>query len=212
MDSYMKDNLCEQAASYALGALDGDELVLFERHLEQGCGTCETELNKSQFVINQLCNIAPAVTPPSSVRSKLLARIQDEPLPDQDLANQPLTTKVDKSEAGLTFIKATDGLWQELMPGILLKPLSINTAQNQMTALVRMAPGATYPPHRHTTPEEFYCLEGTCFIGGQLLYPGDYHRAEIGTIHHETSTKDGCLILGIFSPNNEMLDPLSPHG
>jgi hypothetical protein len=49
-------------------------------------------------------------------------------------------------------------------------------------------------------------LEGTCLIGGQLLQQGDYHRAEIGTVHHETSTEDGCLMLIIFSPNNELLE------
>ena len=75
-----------------------------------------------------------------------------------------------------------------------------------MTALARMAPNTHYAAHRHATPEEFYILEGACNVDGQLLYPGDYHRAETGSIHYDTSTQDGCLMLIIFSPNNEMLD------
>ncbi|GJL71966.1 MAG: hypothetical protein NMNS01_11650 [Nitrosomonas sp.] len=51
-----------------------------------------------------------------------------------------------------------------------------------------------------------YVLEGTCQFDEQLLQPGDYHRADAGSIHNQTATKDGCLMLMIFSPNNEMLD------
>jgi ChrR-like protein with cupin domain len=203
MDSDMKDDFCEQAALYALGALDGDELVLFERHLEQGCCACETELNKSQFVIDQLSYIAPAVTPPSSIRSKLLERIKNKPLLDRK--NQPLETKIERPEVGLTFIKAGDDRWQEILPGIKLKPLFVDEKQGRMTALARMEPNTAYAAHRHTAPEELYVLEGTCFCGGQLLYPGDYHRAETGSIHTETSTTEGCLMFIIFSPENEML-------
>ena len=70
--------------------------------------------------------------------------------------------------------------------------------QGRMTALARMEPNTSYTAHRHSAPEEFYLLEGTCYVDGQLLQTGDYHRAETGSIHTETSTKDGCLMF-IFS-------------
>jgi anti-sigma factor ChrR (cupin superfamily) len=203
MDSDMKDDFCEQAALYALGVLDGDELILFERHLEQGCGICETELNKSQYVIDQLSHIPPTVSPPSSIRSTLLQRIKNVPLHNRE--NQPLETKIERPNEGLTFIKAADNRWQEILPGIKLKPLFVDKKQRRMTALARMEPNTAYAAHRHTAPEEFYILEGSCFCGGQLLYPGDYHRAETGSIHTETSTTEGCLMFIIFSPENEML-------
>lgn len=200
----MTDDLCKQATLYALGALDGDEVMLFERHLELGCDTCKAELNKFQFVIDQLNHVPPAVSPPSSIRSTLLQRIKNEPLLDRE--NRPIETKIKKSEVGLTFIKAADDRWQEILPGIKLKPLFVDKKQGRMTALARMEPNTAYAAHRHTAPEEFYVLEGTCFCGGQLLHPGDYHRAETGSIHAETSTKDGCLMFIIFSPENEMID------
>lgn len=204
INSPMANDLCKQVALYALGALDGDELMLFERHLEQGCGTCETELYKSQLVVDQLNHAPPAVSPPPSIRSTLLQRIKNEPLLDRRY--QPLEAKIKESETGLTFIKATDNRWQEILPGIKLKPLFVDKEQGRMTALARMEPNTAYAAHRHTAPEEFYVLEGTCYCGGQLLHPGDYHRAETGSIHTETSTKDGCLMFIIFSPENEMLD------
>ena len=200
------DETSERAALYALGALEGEEVQAFEQHLEEGCVSCQAELEGFKAVVGQLGHSATVVAPRNSLRTELMERVKNE---GQGSKKDDIPTpQAKEGEAGLTFVRASDELWQEVMPGILLKPLSVDTAQGRMTALVRMAPGVTYPPHRHTAPEEFYCLEGTCFIGGQLLHPGDYHRAETGTIHHETSTKDGCLILGIFSPNNEMFDPI----
>ncbi len=203
--SHPTDKTSEQAALYALGALEGEEVQAFEQHLEEGCASCQVELEGFNAVVGQLGHSATALTPRDSLRTELMERVKSK---SQGKESDILHPQTKEGEAGLTFVRSSDELWQEVMPGILLKPLSVDTAQGRMTALVRMAPGVTYPAHRHTAPEEFYCLEGTCFIGGQLLHPGDYHRAETGTIHHETSTKDGCLILGIFSPNNEMLDPV----
>jgi len=53
--------------------------------------------------------------------------------------------------------------------------------------------------------EELYVLEGGCSIAGHEMAVGDYHRAEAGTEHHNTSTDDGCLLLVISSPQNELL-------
>lgn len=40
---------------------------------------------------------------------------------------------------------------------------------------------------------------------GRAMTVGDYHRAEAGTEHYDTSTDEGCLLLVISSPQNEML-------
>ena len=69
-----------------------------------------------------------------------------------------------------------------------------------------MTAGCRYAPHRHLEPEELYVLEGTCVCGGRLLRAGDYRRAEAGTSDvTDTYTDDGCLMLVIFSPHNQML-------
>lgn len=199
------EDLCKQASLYALGALDGDELRLFERHLDQGCSNCNTALSKFQLVVNQLSHVPPVVPPPSSIRSTLLQRIKKEPLASQP-ETQPFETEPEKTETGLIFVKSADSRWQEILPGIKLMPFFFDNKQGRLTALIRMEPNTAYAAHRHKAPEELYVLEGTCFCGGRLLLPGDYHRAETGSIHDETSTKDGCLMFIIFSPENEILD------
>lgn len=106
---------------------------------------------------------------------------------------------------GLTFIAASEGTWRGIAPGVMAKLLSFDPISRRTTTLLRFAPGTSYAPHRHTAVEELYVLEGGCRIAGREMTVGDYHRAEAGTVHHDTSTDDGCLLLAISSPQNEML-------
>jgi quercetin dioxygenase-like cupin family protein len=106
---------------------------------------------------------------------------------------------------GLTFIRAFEGTWRGIAPGVMAKVLSFDPASCRTTTLLRFAPGIRYAPHRHTAVEELYVLEGGCSIAGREMTVGDYHRAEAGTVHHDTSTDEGCLLLVISSPQNEML-------
>lgn len=110
-----------------------------------------------------------------------------------------------QSSRGLTFIRASEGAWRELAPGVMAKMLSFDSASRRATALLRILPGTGYAPHRHTETEELFVLEGGCVCAGRELKVGDYHRAEAGTEHHDTSSDDGCLLLVISSPHNEML-------
>jgi hypothetical protein len=106
---------------------------------------------------------------------------------------------------GLTFIKAAEGSWREIAPGAMVKVLSFDMISRRTTALLRFAPGTRYAPHRHTEAEELYVLQGGCSIAGREMTVGDYHRAEVGTEHYDTSTDEGCLLLVISSPQNEIL-------
>lgn len=106
---------------------------------------------------------------------------------------------------GLTFIRESEGTWRGIAPGVMAKLLSFDPISRRITTVLRFAPGTNYAPHRHTTVEELYVLEGGCNIAGREMTVGDYHRAEAGTVHYDTSTDEGCLLLVISSPQNEML-------
>jgi quercetin dioxygenase-like cupin family protein len=109
------------------------------------------------------------------------------------------------SADGLTFVKASEGTWWGIAPGVTAKVLSFDSVSRRTTTLLRIAPGTSYAPHRHAAVEELYVLEGGCSIAGREMTVGDYHRAEAGTDHHDTSSDDGCLLLVISSSQNEML-------
>lgn len=109
------------------------------------------------------------------------------------------------SSDGLTFVKASEGVWRNIAQGVTAKLLAFDPVSRRTTTLLRFLPGTSYAPHRHAAVEELYVLEGGCSIAGREMAVGDYHRAEAGTIHHDTSTDDGCLLLVISSPHNEMV-------
>jgi anti-sigma factor ChrR (cupin superfamily) len=177
----------EQAESYALGLLEDAERKQFEAHLSSGCALCVVHLQETWDALVLVPASLEPRTPPPEVKSRLMAEITSE---------QP----------GYRFIPAAEGEWQTLADGVRVKILHHDLSQNRLTALVRMDPGSRYDDHRHTQPEEIYVLEGSCFCGARLLLPGDYHRAETGSIHLDTRTDEGSLMLVITSAQNEMIE------
>lgn len=178
----------EQAALYVLGILEPDEVLAFER-----CLKVSAELKAFQAVVGEFAHSVQPIQPPPSLKERLFARIEGH-------------TDVKLDAAGeLTFVKSSEGVWQEIAPGVRAKMLFFDPVSRRATALVRMAAGSRYAPHRHTEAEELFILEGGCFSGGRELRAGDYHRAEAGSVHYDTSSDDGCLALVVSSPQNEML-------
>ena len=68
--------------------------------------------------------------------------------------------------------------WEEVARGISCKLLATDSEKNRVSMLVRLAPGAEYPPHRHAGVEELYLLHGELIINNKKLYTGEYVRAE----------------------------------
>ncbi|MDN5941638.1 MAG: cupin domain-containing protein, partial [Nitrospira sp.] len=144
-------------------------------------------------VANTLALNAVPVAPRASLRERVLAQVvkQIEPRPQM--------------ESAFSFLRTSELEWQEVSPGTFIKVLHEDTVNARATVLCRMEPGSTYGSHRHAQMEELYVLEGTCHCAGRLMYPGDYHRAEAGSIHPPTWTETGSLMLVISSTHNEML-------
>jgi anti-sigma-K factor RskA len=63
------------APVYAVGALDGDDLVRFQAHLREGCPTCEAVLRDSEEALAALGREAPPMIPPAHVRDALIRRV-----------------------------------------------------------------------------------------------------------------------------------------
>jgi anti-sigma-K factor RskA len=81
-----------QADIYALGALDGDELVSFEAHLAAGCSTCEQHLRQTHEALTLLPQALEPIAPPLTVRARLLAQIADE------VARPPAVTRLPRRQ------------------------------------------------------------------------------------------------------------------
>ena len=61
-----------------------------------------------------------------------------------------------------------------------------------------MAAGGLLPEHEHAGLEEIFLLGGSCHCQGTRLLAGDYHRADGGSEHHDTTTDEGCVMVVVL--------------
>ncbi len=89
-------------------------------------------------------------------------------------------------------VRAEDGQWQPFGPGLALKVL--HEADGVMSYLLRLAPGAALPPHRHPMDEECVVLEGALRIGELEVAAGGFHLGRQDVLHMPIVSEHGALI------------------
>jgi len=198
----IEEELEENAALYALGALGQHEARSLDRHLAEGCEVCAAELKEFESVVEALGHAAPAAAPPASAREKLLARLSAEAEPQQTSAPN------DEQDAAQTplVVRADEGRWYEMSAGVLCKRLFVDTTRNTVTTLLKLDAGARMPMHRHRGIEECYVIEGDVCTNNQNLKTGDYTCAMEGSIHHPITTVNGALLLIVAPQSYEVLE------
>jgi hypothetical protein len=67
----------DDAATYALGALDGDELEAFRRHLVT-CSVCQEEVHSLQQLTTMLATAAPQYPAPKRLRRRVMADVHQD--------------------------------------------------------------------------------------------------------------------------------------
>jgi anti-sigma factor ChrR (cupin superfamily) len=186
-----KPSTCQQADlvyGFAVGALSATEAKDFASHLAT-CAKCSKELDTLRPVIASFVGWPSDVLRPStSLWDRLSERIGGD---------RPLT-----ETAGTRQSKKLE--WKEAGPGISYKLLATDLANDRVSMLVRLAPGADYPAHRHTEFEELHLLDGELFIDDRKLHAGDYYRAERGTVDTRVWSATGCTCVLMTSLQDEL--------
>jgi anti-sigma factor ChrR (cupin superfamily) len=109
-----------------------------------------------------------------------------------------------KQTARSTFIDVPELPWESTpFPGIERKLLHQDPS-GRLTALIRMAPGAKLPRHRHAGLEQSFVLEGSLVDDDGACPAGHYVWRRPGSVHAAWAPA-GCLVLGIFDAPNEFL-------
>lgn len=190
----LTEEITERAALYALGQLPDEDALRFESHLAGQCEVCTAELRAFEEVCAELALTTPEAVPSPQVREKLLSQLGQikqsgivEPFPQQ------------ASTANTLTVYATEGEWQELSEGVFVKELYTDEKKGVVTSLFKMLPGTRAQAHKHLGVEECLVLEGDFHVNDLILGPGDYHRAEEGTVHQHLYSEKGNLLL-IISP------------
>lgn len=190
--------LRDRAAAHALGALSAELARPYEEHLTM-CDTCRAEVDSLALLIGRIGLIAAEAEPPVGLKARLLERVRSEgPNATRTaLEMQPWKSWVPRpaERDEMTFAFSDEGGWESTaFSGIDVRRLSVDESRRAISMLVRMAPGTSYPPHRHGGPEECFVISGDISVGPVVMRAGDYQRCEIGSIHGVQSTVGGCLL------------------
>jgi anti-sigma factor ChrR (cupin superfamily) len=174
----------EQVSAYALQALPAADVPAIEAHLAT-CAQCRAELESLRQTIDSFVAWPTDVLRPTrSLQERLALRIAadtgGEPVPPP-----PRTW--------------SEPEWEEVAPGISCKLLAKDPERHLISMLVRLIPGASYPPHTHAGVEELHLLDGELWIDDRKLFPGDYNRGEPGTGDQRVWSETGCTCVLITS-------------
>ncbi len=185
-------------SAYSLGSLDPEETEIIEKHLQSGCSLCLESLTEYQTTIGFLSLTIKPVNPPPQIKEALFTKIDTLAPTDRSLSKNEIINQI---------VRAEDGRWEEIFPGITLKTLSKHPEKGYDIILMHMSPGSVLPRHKHLGVEDVYVLEGTGSNDGIHFKAGDFASAPPGSIHEETYTSDGCLMLVVlpkieFLPSN----------
>ena len=190
--------LQDKALLASFGLAEND----YEQEILEAAGKGDTgalaELRAYRDALAHVAQTVPAVDPPAGLKEKLMARIA---------AKQPsLPPGWHTHEPGFDYVLNGDGLWKDgPIPGVKFQILHYDSKADLLTQLVKLEPGAKFPPHRHGAAEQCLVLDGNVSIGTLSLGKGDFNLAHPGTDHGEMTTVDGCLLLLINNPHDEIL-------
>jgi quercetin dioxygenase-like cupin family protein len=180
---------CEQSevtCAYAAQALAASEVAAAEAHIAS-CVDCQRELASIRPVVNRFVSWPTDVLrPTTSLQARLALRIAEE------TGKQPV----------LPARQWFEPEWEQVAPGIECKVLATDTERHRVSMLVRLGPGASYPPHTHAGVEELHLLDGELFIDGRKLVPGDYNYGAPGAVDQHVWSETGCTCVLITSTND----------
>jgi anti-sigma factor ChrR (cupin superfamily) len=182
------------AALQALDTMDESERRVLAEKL-QASPELQSELAAFETAISAIAYTAPAVPVAPDLKNRLFQRIAELPIVASPTENNPPSL----------IVRSRDVKWRPYsVPGISIGKLYLDKKKREITCLMRLEPGVTFPLHRHADSEEVFVLEGDLTVEGEVCYQGDYIRSVPGSIHSPV-TEGGCLLLIKSSTNNERL-------
>ncbi len=169
--------LSEQVFLYAAEVLPPEEAAAVEAHLAD-CAACRQELDSLNPVVDSFAEWpVDVLRPRASLWGRVAHRIVEETGQPPEVADPEPWAEPE---------------WKEVAPGISCKLLATDTERHRVSMLVRLEPGTDYPPHTHGGVEELHLVRGELYINERKLYPGEFSRAEAGTVDTRVWSETGC--------------------
>ena len=193
------------AALQALDTLDESESRALTEKL---IASPEVQSERAAFeaAIAAIAYTAPPVPVAPDLKNRLFQRIAElPPTPAESVNLKPIVTSPTENNTPSLIVRSNEVKWKSYgVPGVWLRKLYIDKQKREITCLMRLEPGSTFPLHRHAGSEEVFVLEGDLIVEGEICYQGDYIRSVPGSTHSPL-TQGGCLLLMKTSTDNETL-------
>ncbi|HEX3581849.1 MAG TPA: cupin domain-containing protein [Thermoanaerobaculia bacterium] len=197
----MTTTLDDLAALDALGILSDDEQVELRRLAASADSATLDEASLYREAVAQLAESLDAVMPPPDIKLKVLGAVlprgadvsSAQPRDSAASAAHERTRRPLPTVLPGRTVRADEGTWTSIAPGVRLKKLSSDRARNTVMVLMEMQPGAVVPPHEHHHPEDSYIIRGSARLGDLVLFAGDFHHVDAGSRHESIISDDGCL-------------------
>src|SRR5260370_41212393 len=136
----------------------------------------ETLTREDLSILNAIVGeLITPIDPPASLRARIL---------DAAVATSQSTRTV----------RSGEGRWFNVVPGVTVKPLSIDVERDTATILMMFEPGSRVPAHDHAGAEDTFVISGSCRLGERSLLKGDFHHADAGSRHGGIVSDEGWLL------------------
>ena len=99
---------------------------------------------------------------------------------------------------GSIYFETAAADWQADGEKFWIKPLYENRLRGERTCLMKIDPGARFPPHAHDEVEQIYVLSGSFYDQDRTLRADDYACRAPGAMH-TTGSEEGAVLLVIYS-------------
>ena len=194
-------NRCERsevACAYAAQALAASEVAAAEAHIA-ACPDCQRELESLRPVVDRFVSWPiDVLRPTTSLQARLALRIAEE------TGKRPVMPPAPMGERAWGKQAWSEPEWEQVAPGIECKLLATDAERHRVSMLVRLAPGASYPPHTHAGVEELHLLDGELWVDERKLCPGDYNYGASGAGDERVWTETGCTCVLVTSTKDTL--------
>jgi putative transcriptional regulator len=188
-----------------LGTLDPPTRATVEGHIES-CARCAAEVVAMGEALSGLAVSLPPERPEPTARTNLLMSLSDDPQPPRRLASVVervagfFEVSIERARALLALIDEPAAWTRGPADGVNLIHLEAGPRYAGVDAgFVRLAPGATFPYHRHVGGELVLLIEGSFTEDdGTVVRAGEGQDLAADTSHSFTAPPEAGCILAVL--------------
>lgn len=189
-----KERLHDLAILNSLSTLDGDERREFEVLMEDADEAARSEVASWDATVANLGAVTgQLLAPPTSVKTKLMRKIQERHATERSLEG-PGSPRLDHARGIYSMYPDRMEWSKHPVEGVYIKVLTESERRGYVTMLMKVEAGVVFPEHHHSGEEECYVLSGSIILNGKKIGPGVLHHGDEESEHATLTSDEGALL------------------